>query len=88
MHDQEDAADDLIKDVMLEIMAVLYDHGINEVSVGALMRVLGVETQHARKHDNDYLIIQDSITEFLSTTKDSLEDLTIPPNTTIHWCPR
>lgn len=84
MHDQEDADDELVKNAMLGIMAVLYDHGITQVSVGALMRVLGVETQHARKHDNDYLVIQDTITEFLTTTKDSLDDLTIPPNTTIH----
>ena len=77
---EDELADQLVKETMLEIMAVLYDHGITQVSVGALMRVLGVESEQAKKHDEDYLVIQDTIKEFsLSET-----DLEIPPNTTIH----
>lgn len=77
---EEELADQLVKETMLEIMAVLYDHGITQVSVGALMRVLGVEAEQAKQHDEDYLVIQDSIKEFSF----SESDLEIPPNTTIH----
>jgi hypothetical protein len=78
----DELADQLVKETMLEIMSVLYDHGFTQVSVGALMRLLGVEFDQAQTHDNDYLIIQDSIAEYSKNAWDT--DVEIPLNTTIH----
>jgi hypothetical protein len=80
---EEELADELVKETMLAIMTVLYEHGFTEVSIGALMRLLGVEFEHAQAHDDDYLIIQYSITDSFKKSHSSI-DLEIPPNTTIH----
>jgi hypothetical protein len=80
---EEELADELVKEAMLAIMTVLYEHGFTEVSIGALMRLLGVEFEHAQAHDDDYLIIQDTIVDAVAQSQRNI-DLKIPPNTTIH----
>ena len=48
----EDQLQKRIKAIMMEIMIVLYDHGIKEAHMGAMMRLLGVDDEHAAKHDD------------------------------------
>jgi len=49
----EDQLQKRIKAIMMEIMIVLYDHGIKEAHMGAMMRLLGVDDASAN-HDGDY----------------------------------
>jgi hypothetical protein len=41
--------------VVDDIVAVLYAHGIHQVHLGAIMRLLGVSDQNAAKYDHKIL---------------------------------
>ena len=73
------------KSVMFQIMTVLYMNGRKEAHVGAIMRLLGVDEEHARLHDEERIELDENfarlaaelnMTEFVSSQ--------IPQGTTIH----
>lgn len=68
-----------IRIVIYDILAVLTQHGINTVSLGGIMRMLGVPSEVAAAHDDEYFHVT---VDALSELED--EDITIPPGTTIH----
>ena len=44
-----------IRILIMEIMIILYKHGITEVHMGGLMRLLGMEEEGARENDGEYV---------------------------------
>jgi hypothetical protein len=87
MPNQKDPNDvgEFVRDLMFEIMAVLWAHGYTEIPAGALMRLLGVDREHALKHDEEYIILDDNFAEAVSTLQKTPRlDATIPPDVTIH----
>lgn len=80
-----DNTDEVVRDIMLEIMTVLWSYGFTEIPAGALMRLLGVDKEHARKHDDEFIILDDNFAAKMAKLEKTPEvDLTIPPDTTIH----
>ena len=82
MQEQDDILHERIKNIMLDIMAVLYDNGIKKVQVGAMMRLLGVDDEKAAKHDNELLELDETFATMMAelnkgTTK-------VPDGATIH----
>ena len=76
---------EFVRDIMFEIMTVLWSHGYTEIPAGALMRLLGVDKEHALKHDEEYIILDDNFAEVIaSLDKMPKLDTTIPPDATIH----
>jgi hypothetical protein len=74
-----------VKLIMYEILATLYNHGIDTVSVGAIMRLLGVPNEVASQHDDDVIVVTAEVGEYMEETINSKsQDLKIPPGTTIH----
>lgn len=69
------------KNFMLEIMAVLWMHGQRELHVGAMMRLMGVDEETARRHDHERVPIDDEFGSLIETTQGLPE---IPKNTTWH----
>lgn len=69
-----------IRDLILELCDVLHRHGYHEVSVGALMRVMGIPHEQAQQHDTETFEIARNIHEFRQ--KSVVE--TPPPGTTFH----
>jgi hypothetical protein len=50
---------------ILNLMLVLYDCGINEIHLGGLMRILGVENSKAEKHDDELVVLDDTFVKYM-----------------------
>jgi len=82
MQEKDDILHERIKNIMVDIMAVLYENGIKEVQIGAMMRLLGVADDKAAGHDNELIELDENFGAMLvelnkSTTK-------VPDGATIH----
>lgn len=81
----DDDVDVVVREIMIEIMAVLWSHGFTEIPAGALMRLMGVDKEHARKHDDEFIVLDDNFAKTLAKLeKMPVVDLTIPPDAIIH----
>jgi hypothetical protein len=57
----EEVLEERLRIVMHQVLMVLHDNGIKEVSAGALMRLFGVPSQSAEKWDDTIFELSDSI---------------------------
>ena len=80
---QEDQLQKRIKEIMVEIMIVLYDHGIKEAHMGAMMRLLGVDDESAAKHDDESVVLDEKFGEMITKLNRQVP-LNIPSGTTFH----
>ena len=82
---EQDPIYDYVRQVMLEVMAVLYANGQKELHVGAMMRLIGVDEAYAREHDEERVEIDE---EFERMAQDlDLQHLIqkrVPAGATIH----
>ena len=76
----EDILDLKVKNLLFDLMLVLYSHGITEVHVGALMRVLGVESEVAAAHDDEAVELTDEFAKYVREARETKR----PDNTTLH----
>lgn len=72
-----------IKEIMVEIMIVLYEHGIKEAHMGAMMRLLGVDDESAAKHDDESVVLDEKFGEMITKLNKTVPP-TIPSGTTFH----
>ena len=72
-----------IKEIMIDIMVVLYEHGIKEAHMGAMMRLLGVDEENASKHDDESVILDEKFGEMITKLNKPVPT-TIPSGTTFH----
>lgn len=68
-----------VRVLMYEIMMLLYNHGITEVHVGGLMRLLGIENKSAGKHDNEVIVIDEKFVKYVEQIYQSR-----PPDQILH----
>ena len=54
-----------VRMLMYEVMMVLYHHGITEVHVGGLMRLLGIENDKAVAHDDEVVILDHKFAKYV-----------------------
>ena len=78
----DDALEQEVKLIIMELMLVLHKHGIKEINVGGLMRVIGVDNATARESDDDLIILEEKFTRYLKETVDLSE--VKPINKTVH----
>ena len=76
----EDDLDLKIKNLMFDIMLVLYTHGIKEVNIGGLMRMIGVDEETATEHNNEAVELTDEFAKYVKETRDTKR----PDNETLH----
>ena len=57
--------DQAIRLTILNLCVVLYDCGIEEIHVGAVMRLLGVPDDKAAVHDLERLILDDNFVKYV-----------------------
>ena len=69
---------------MLDVMAVLYDNGIKNVHMGAMMRLLGVDDSKAAEHDSEIIELDEKFGSMLSQLNKKEVPEEIPQGTTIH----
>lgn len=74
-----------VRQVMLEIMAVLWAHGQTTLHVGAVMRLLGVPENEASLHDDERLDISENGSELMQQLRlYRFQQNHVPAGTTIH----
>jgi hypothetical protein len=69
-----------VQALLLDICTVLHSYGYREVSVGVLMRMVGVPDERARVHDEEFF----EITEEVHQPNSVLKPATAPPGATLH----
>jgi hypothetical protein len=79
----EDQLQKRIKAIMMDLMIVLYDHGIKEAHMGAMMRLLGVDDESAAKHDDESVVLDEKFGEMITKLNKQVPP-TIPLGTTFH----
>ena len=76
----EQELDQRVKTLMFDLMLVLYTHGITEVNVGALMRVLGVSAEVAAEHDDEAVELTREFAKYVKEVRETKR----PDNETLH----
>lgn len=56
-----------VRVLIYELMMVMYQHGIREVHVGGMMRMLGVSNQNASAHDDEVVVLDDKFAKYVET---------------------
>ena len=54
-----------VRVLMYELMMVLYQHGIREVHVGGMMRLMGVANDRSAEHDDEMVILDDKFAKYV-----------------------
>jgi hypothetical protein len=76
---------DHVRQLMLEVMAVLHSNGHKELHVGAMMRLIGVDEETAVQHDDERININDSFAELAEELGIQVRSpLSAPAGVTIH----
>ena len=86
MHDfEDDPVYNYAKSVMFQIMTVLYMNGRKEAHVGAIMRLLGVDEDHAQLHDDERIELDENFARLAAKLNmNELVSAQVPQGTTIH----
>jgi len=86
MHEfEDDPVYNYAKTVMFQIMTVLYMNGRKEAHVGAIMRLLGVDEDHARLHDDERIELDENFARLATALNmNELVSAQVPQGTTIH----
>jgi hypothetical protein len=65
--------------LIYDLMMVMYQHGIREVHVGGMMRMLGLSNESAQAHDKEVVILDEKFAKYV-------EEITAPIHSdqTIH----
>ena len=81
LEDDQDLQD-RVRDIMIDLLTVCYQHNIRQVNVGAVMRIMGVNAVTASAHDSDYIEIDENFPQLLIDLNKTVP--VIPTGTTIH----
>jgi hypothetical protein len=57
--------EETVRLAILNLMLVLYDCGITEVHIGGVMRILGVDNDKAKQHDNERLVLDEEFVKYV-----------------------
>lgn len=66
----DDQLEESIRELLIDICEVMYRRGYEMVPVGAMMRMVGVGEDRARRHDDEYLALDRDFEMILATRKD------------------
>lgn len=76
---------DYVRQMMLEIMAVLWANGQRTVHVGAIMRLLGVPESQASEHDQEFIELDESFRQIVADLNIKYQAASqVPDGATIH----
>ena len=73
-----------VREVMVEIMAVLWTHGQKTLHVGAVMRLLGVPEDQAALHDEERIDLEENFEELAQSMHMKYLEVHTPVGATIH----
>lgn len=78
----DDELDQEIRLIIMELMIVLHKHGIKEVHMGGLMRLLGVKNKLAEECDQDRIELTEDFSKYISQMVDL--SAAVDSNQTVH----
>ena len=81
MLDNEDIEQQL-RDMVIEISAVLYKYGIKRTSIGAMMRLVGLDSSLAKKYDDQWFEFDSGLQIMYRELKERSSPP--PPGTILH----
>ena len=70
-----------LQDLIIEICTVMQSRGYTEVSVGAIMRLVGVDPVNAGRHDDDMIDLGE---DFDRVLQKRISGQNVPSGTTLH----
>ena len=70
-----------IRDTIIDICEVMHQHGYTMVSVGAVMRLVGVDPEEASLHDDELFDLGDEFQQMIERRRTPDR---APPNITLH----
>jgi hypothetical protein len=73
-----------VQDLIIDICKVLYNKGFREVNIGAVLRLFGINSEHATKYDDSFFVLDESILELNAIDAADFHNKFIPQNQTIH----
>lgn len=78
--DQLEAA---VRELIIDICEVMYRRGYEQVPIGAMMRLVGVDSDKARQHDNEYFVLDDYFKSLIAGREQNIPKKA-PPGETLH----
>lgn len=72
-----------VKLIIMELMLVLHKHGIHQIHMGGLMRLIGVDEETAHENDDDYVVLDKKFVKYIQEAV-NLADTPITNDQTIH----
>jgi hypothetical protein len=66
MSNLDDPIEKECKTVIMEIMMVLHRHGITEVHMGGMLRLMGVSEEVAQESDSDIIHLDEKFTRYIA----------------------
>jgi hypothetical protein len=69
-----------VRTLITDIMVVMYEHGIREVHIGGMMRMLGIDNGTAAAHDDEVVVLTDEFAKYVKELKDTRR----PDNEPLH----
>lgn len=57
--------EDAVKDLIVDLVMVLYAHGITQVHMGGLMRMVGVADESAAEHDDEIMVVTQEFAKYI-----------------------
>jgi hypothetical protein len=63
-----------VQALIMDVMKVLHEHGVTEINVGGLMRIIGVDNENAREHDDEVIELTEKFTKYLQVTAEDDSD--------------
>jgi hypothetical protein len=57
--------DDHVRALITDLMIVMYEHGVREVHMGGMMRMLGVDNETAAEHDDEVVVLNEEFAKYV-----------------------
>jgi len=57
--------DDHVRALITDLMIVMYEHGVREVHMGGMMRMLGVDNDTAAEHDDEVVVLNEEFAKYV-----------------------
>ena len=86
MQPKPDPLEDAVQDLILDLCEILYKRGYRTVPIGGLMRLIGVNEDHAAEHDAEIFTLDGDFEVMLKAKqlKEQKALLASPPGVTLH----
>ena len=73
-----------VRSIVIDICAVMHRYGYTEVSVGAILRLMGVDSDSAVAHDDELLVLDENFEQIIKNYQgQTAAESEVPPGTTI-----